>query len=1045
MVAAYKLQNPEVTMAPRLALFVAAVCLSVTTSVFAQTYSLAEGATGTFFDYDLAISNPNTVSVPTTITFLKEDGSTAAVSFSIAAGARQTFRVDNISGLSSTGVSAIVQPTNGLPLLVERTMFADSRYYMGHGGNAVEAARTKWYFAEGSQGFFDTYLLLANSGSSAASATVTFLIEGGSPVVRGYTVNATSRVSIHAGSIPELSGKSFSIVVDASAPIIAERAMYFGASPFWTGGHESAGVPEAATSWFHPEGATGAFFDTFILVGNPNGSPATLTVTFLLTSGAPITKTYTVAANGRLTIEVESQHPMLANAAVSTTVTSNIPVISERAMYWAGSFASWFEAHNSFGVTQAGTKWGLAEGRVGGTLNFQTYILIANATSSAANVQITYLRTRGQPVAKTYTIPAATRFNVAVNSVVPELANESFGAVIESTNGVPIAVERAMYWDALGVTWAGGTNATATLLPASLQTASPATPQSQSAPPVITNVSPTAGPVEGGTVLKLTGTGFVPGAHVEIDGSHVSTVSVVDSATVTLVAPAHQAGIVNVVVINPDGQRSLARSFVYGTPPAPDTPTEIRMCATEAPPSPFRTLAAGSFECKWQNRTSLTVRFLDGDPVVQSKVRAIAQEWAPHTGIALNFVSSGDADIRISFVQFNPDGKRAGTWSKLGTCNAPLPGAPTMNYSWLTPWTEDIEYRRVVLHEFGHALGLVHEHQSPAAGIRWNVAKVLAWCQDTQGWGETACRRNVLEVKNQTNYTEFDRASVMIYGISAALTLDGFSVERNTELSFLDKTFMKTWYTIGPWTNWSRYEDEYLVGNWDAGSWGGYKGTKIAVRRDQYVLMSLNYDGIHDFVQGYGLGNSETQYLTGDWDGDGKDNLAVRRGSCVYMDFNFDGAHDRVQCYGNGASEDQYLVGDWDGDGKDNLAVRRGNCVLMDFDFDGIHNFEQCYGNGASEDQYLVGDWDGDGRDNLAVRRGNCVNMDFDFNGSHNFQQCYGNGASEDQYLVGDWDGDGRDNLAVRRGNCFNLDYNFDGSHDLTQCYGNGIAPKSPL
>ena len=57
-----------------------------------------------------------------------------------------------------------------------------------------------------------------------------------------------------------------------------------------------------------------------------------------------------------------------------------------------------------------------------------------------------------------------SRFNVAVGAEAPELVGECFGAVVESTNGVEIAVERAVYWDARGVWWAGGTNATATKL-----------------------------------------------------------------------------------------------------------------------------------------------------------------------------------------------------------------------------------------------------------------------------------------------------------------------------------------------------------------------------------------------------------------------------------------------------------------------------------------------------------------------------------------------------------------------------------------------------
>jgi hypothetical protein len=68
-------------------------------------------------------------------------------------------------------------------------------------------------------------------------------------------------------------------------------------------------------------------------------------------------------------------------------------------------------------------------------------------------------------VTKTYTVPPTSRFNIDVAGAVPELHDESFGARIEVTNGVAIAVERSLYWDANGIFWAGGTNALATPLP----------------------------------------------------------------------------------------------------------------------------------------------------------------------------------------------------------------------------------------------------------------------------------------------------------------------------------------------------------------------------------------------------------------------------------------------------------------------------------------------------------------------------------------------------------------------------------------------------
>jgi hypothetical protein len=115
-------------------------------------------------------------------------------------------------------------------------------------------------------------------------------------------------------------------------------------------------------------------------------------------------------------------------------------------------------------VTAAGTRWGLAEGRVGGDNNAQTYILLANPGFLDAEVQLTFLRETGTPVTKSVTVAASTRFTLPVSQFdVPGIANERFGVLIESNQ--PIAVERALYWDANGTVWAAGSNATASRLP----------------------------------------------------------------------------------------------------------------------------------------------------------------------------------------------------------------------------------------------------------------------------------------------------------------------------------------------------------------------------------------------------------------------------------------------------------------------------------------------------------------------------------------------------------------------------------------------------
>ena len=60
--------------------------------------------------------------------------------------------------------------------------------------------------------------------------------------------------------------QSFGIDITSAQPIIAERAMYLPGARLFEGGHESAGVNETSKQWFLAEGATGSFFECFVLL-----------------------------------------------------------------------------------------------------------------------------------------------------------------------------------------------------------------------------------------------------------------------------------------------------------------------------------------------------------------------------------------------------------------------------------------------------------------------------------------------------------------------------------------------------------------------------------------------------------------------------------------------------------------------------------------------------------------------------------------------------------------------------------------------------------
>jgi YVTN family beta-propeller protein/autotransporter-associated beta strand protein len=443
------------------------VSASFTLTVTEGAYYLAEGATGAFFDTDILLANPNDAPAPVVITFLTADGQSIVQTRTLPATSRTTIHAEDVDGLDAAMFSTIVTSTDALPLVVERTMRWDASGYGAHTEKATAGAAPTWYFAEGSTGFFSTFLLLANPHASANVAHVTYFREGEPELVRDYALAPGSRTTIDAWDEPELRNRSFGARVTFDLPGVAERAMYFGADPLWVGGHAAAGTTTPWGTWFFAEGATGSYFTTFLLLANPHDVPTDVTLTYYPESGIPVTKTDTIPARQRMTRNIALEDPSLANAAVATRVQSAWPIVAERSQYWGAP--TWIEAHNSPGVAEVGRRWGLAEGRVGGSDDAQTYILLANPNVGLdpASVTITFLRADGTTIVKTFSVPSTSRVNVAVvpgeGNMAPELIDEPFGARIEST--LPIVVERSVYSRANGVTWAAGTNATATRLP----------------------------------------------------------------------------------------------------------------------------------------------------------------------------------------------------------------------------------------------------------------------------------------------------------------------------------------------------------------------------------------------------------------------------------------------------------------------------------------------------------------------------------------------------------------------------------------------------
>ena len=229
-------------------------------------------------------------------------------------------------------------------------------------------------------------------------------------------------------------------------------------------------------------------------------------------------------------------------------------------------------------------------------------------------------------------------------------------------------------------------------------------------------------------------------------------------------------------------------------------------------------LAAAFYQSKlWDPNSTIKVKFLDENPdvprtsknnmsttngdidplqqyffdnpkinITDAVKKIVTERIQPLVSLKFEFVDKNtDADIRISF------DKSGGAWSELGTDAKNVSSdKATMNLGWFDVST--------VMHEFGHVLGMIHEHQNPVGqNIDWNKKNVYDWARETQGWDKDMTDKNILNKydKKQVNGSSFDPLSIMLYFFPADLTNNGEGTNQNLRLSGLDMEFINNKYS----------------------------------------------------------------------------------------------------------------------------------------------------------------------------------------------------------------------------------------------------------
>jgi serralysin len=221
--------------------------------------------------------------------------------------------------------------------------------------------------------------------------------------------------------------------------------------------------------------------------------------------------------------------------------------------------------------------------------------------------------------------------------------------------------------------------------------------------------------------------------------------------------------------------------------------------------------AASAIDYEWPKGKELDVFFINGTPEEKKLVMTYAPIWSNYCSIKFKFhdtMPTAGAPIRLFFGTGTSEKNEYWSWlGKAGETNKtdPSPANCTMHldFSWMlddqkadSSKNYDRDFKALTLHEFGHAIALIHEHLRPKMGEAFtSEAAVLKYYRDTFKWNDADTKRNVLKryAANKLHESKdeiVDFSSIMMYSQPKDIMKDGKAIPYVFDLSEKDKQFV---------------------------------------------------------------------------------------------------------------------------------------------------------------------------------------------------------------------------------------------------------------